>query len=101
MLHIIVGLTAPGASTSCDEVSTEDVPLLFAFTGRPPFVIIIYTVVGSLFIPFLAATLLYMNTRIPWTAEVPRNHWTTNVLLVIVLAVFLAVGLQEIDGILR
>jgi len=77
------------------------VPLPFAFTGRPLFVIITYTIVGSLFIPFLAATLLYMNTRIPWTAEVPRNHWTTNVLLVIVLAVFLAVGLQEIDGILR
>ena len=63
------------------------VPLPFAFTGRPLFIIVTYTIVGSLFIPFLAATLLYLNTRIPWTTPVPRNHWTTNVLLIIVVGV--------------
>jgi Mn2+/Fe2+ NRAMP family transporter len=77
------------------------VPLPFAFTGRPLFIIITYTVVGSLFIPFLAATLLYMNSRIPWTTDVPRNHWTTNVLLVIVLVLFLAIGAQEVSNLLR
>jgi len=77
------------------------VPLPFAFVGRPLFIIIIYTIVGSLFIPFLAATLLYMNSRVPWTTAVPRNHWTTNVLLVIVLMVFLVIGLQEIGNALR
>ncbi|MDP2052504.1 MAG: Nramp family divalent metal transporter, partial [Acidobacteriota bacterium] len=35
------------------------VPLPFAFTGRPIAVIIEYTIFGSLFVPFLAATLLY------------------------------------------
>jgi hypothetical protein len=34
------------------------VPLPFAFVGRPIFIIVTYTIVGSLFIPFLAATLL-------------------------------------------
>lgn len=72
------------------------VPLPFAFVGRPLFIIITYTIVGSLFIPFLAATLLYLNTRIPWTTSVPRNHWTTNVLLVIVLVMFLVLGMREI-----
>ena len=39
------------------------VPLPFAFTGRPILVIVTYTIVGSLFVPFLAATLLYLNNQ--------------------------------------
>jgi Mn2+/Fe2+ NRAMP family transporter len=72
------------------------VPLPFAFTRRPLIIIVIYTIVGSLFVPFLAATLLYLNNRVRWTAPVPRNHWTTNALLIVILAMFLVVGVQEI-----
>jgi hypothetical protein len=72
------------------------VPLPFAFTRRPLIIIVIYTIVGSLFVPFLAATLLYLNNRVRWTAPVPRNHWTTNSLLIVILAMFLVVGVQEI-----
>lgn len=75
------------------------VPLAFAFTGRPLFIIVTYTVIGSLFIPFLAATLLYLNNRVKWTVPVPRNHWTTNLLLAVILILFLAVGIQEVIGI--
>jgi Mn2+/Fe2+ NRAMP family transporter len=71
-------------------------PLPFAFMGRPLFIIVTYTVIGSLFIPFLAATLLFMNSRIQWRTAVPRNHWTTNLLLCIILALFVAVGAREI-----
>ena len=67
-------------------------PLPFAFMGRPLFIIVTYTVIGSLFIPFLAATLLYMNSRIRWAVAVPHNHWTTNALLVVILLLFIAVG---------
>lgn len=70
-------------------------PLAFAFLGRPLFIIVTYTVVGSLFVPFLAATLLYLNNRIQWPAAVPRNHWATNALLVVILLMFLVVGVQE------
>lgn len=70
-------------------------PLAFAFLGQPLFIIVTYTVIGSLFIPFLAATLLYLNNRIQWTAAVPRNHWSTNVVLVVILLMFLVVGVQE------
>jgi Mn2+/Fe2+ NRAMP family transporter len=71
-------------------------PLPFAFTRRPIFIIIAYTIVGSMFVPFLAATLLYLNNRVKWTAPIPRNHWTTNVLLLVILGLFLVVGIQEV-----
>lgn len=71
-------------------------PLPFAFIRRPLIIIVIYTIVGSLFVPFLAATLLYLNNRVKWRAPVPRNHWTTNALLLVILAMFLVVGVQEI-----
>jgi len=77
------------------------VPLPFAFTGSPIQVIVIYTIVGSMFVPFLAATLLYLNNRVAWTEPVPRNHWTTNLLLVIILALFVFVGAQEVIARLR
>lgn len=72
------------------------VPLPFAFLGRPIVVILTYTIVGSLFIPFLAATLLYLNSRVAWQAPVPRNHWTTNALLIVILLLFLVLGAQEV-----
>jgi Mn2+/Fe2+ NRAMP family transporter len=74
------------------------VPLPFAFTGRPLAVIVICTIVGSLFVPFLAATLLYLNNKVPWAAAVPKNHWTTNVALIAILALFAIVGAQEVIG---
>ena len=72
------------------------VPMPFAFMGRPLLIIVTYTIVGALFVPFLAGTLLYLNNRVHWTAAVPRNHWTTNALLIVILAMFLIVGAQEI-----
>jgi Mn2+/Fe2+ NRAMP family transporter len=77
------------------------VPIPFAFTGRPITIVVTYTIVGSLFVPFLAATLLYLNNRVAWSEPVPRNHWTTNVLLVAILALFVVVGAQEALGALR
>ena len=76
-------------------------PLPFAFIGRPIVIIVVYTLVGSLFIPFLAATLLYLNNRVRWAAAVPRNHWATNVLLIGILALFAILGAQEAIGALR
>jgi Mn2+/Fe2+ NRAMP family transporter len=71
-------------------------PMPFAFVRRPLFIIVTYTIVGSLFIPFLAATLLYLNNRVKWNAAVPHNAWTTNALLFLILALFVGVGVQEI-----
>jgi Mn2+/Fe2+ NRAMP family transporter len=71
-------------------------PLPFAFLRRPIVIIIAYTIIGSLFVPFLAATLLYLNNRVPWTSPVPRNRWTTNLLLAAIVVLFIAIGLQEV-----
>lgn len=72
------------------------IPIPFAFLDQPLLIVISYTVVGSLFVPFLAATLLYMNNRIPWESGVSRNGWGSNIVLCLVLAFFLAVGVQDI-----
>jgi Mn2+/Fe2+ NRAMP family transporter len=70
-------------------------PIPFAFTGQPLEVIVIYTIVGSLFVPFLAATLLYLNNRVKWASGVPHNNVATNALLVVILALFAIIGGDE------
>jgi len=72
------------------------VPIPFAFTGQPIQIVIIYTIVSSLFVPFVAATLLYLNNRVKWTEPVPRNSIITNLLLIAILVLFAIVGFQEI-----
>jgi Mn2+/Fe2+ NRAMP family transporter len=110
LFGILKGLT-PEARRAVTQVTSTPyrlgllfitlVPIPFAFTGRPIAIIITYTIVGSLFVPFLAATLLYLNNKVAWAEPVPKNHWSTNVLLVAILALFVAVGAQEAIGALR
>ncbi len=78
------------------------VPLPLAFTGAPLLIIVTYTVIGSLFVPFLAGTLLYLNNRVDWADRaVPKNAVVTNLLLVAILVLFVAVGAQEAMGALK
>jgi Mn2+/Fe2+ NRAMP family transporter len=78
------------------------VPLPLAFTGAPLLIIVTYTVIGSLFVPFLAGTLLYLNNRVAWAdTAVPKNAMITNLLLVAILVLFLFVGAQEAMSALR
>jgi Mn2+/Fe2+ NRAMP family transporter len=76
-------------------------PIPFAFTGQPLEVIVIYTIVGSLFVPFLAATLLYLNNRVKWPSGVPHNNLATNGLLIVILLLFAIVGFDEATRALR
>jgi Mn2+/Fe2+ NRAMP family transporter len=77
------------------------VPVPFAVIDQPLVVIRTFTIVGSLFIPFLAATLLYLNNvRLPIESGVPRNSAWVNAALVLALLVFAAVGASE-AGLLR
>ena len=51
------------------------VSLPFAFVDQPLFIIRTFTIVGSLFIPFLAGTLLYLNNvKLPAASGVPEEH---------------------------
>jgi Mn2+/Fe2+ NRAMP family transporter len=72
------------------------VPIPFAFTGQPIQVVIIYTIVSSLFVPFVAATLLYLNNRVKWSEPVAHNSLAANLLLTAILVLFAVVGYQEV-----
>ena len=72
------------------------VPIPFAFVDQPLIIIRTFTIVGSFFIPFLAATLLYLNNfRIPEASGVPKNSGLTNVVLAFALILFAVVGASE------
>ena len=55
-----------------------------------------YAVLGALFMPLLALTLLLMNTRVAWVGQRFRSHWAINALLVLTLLFFGWTGAQSI-----
>ncbi len=71
-------------------------PLILLLMDRPLGVIVLYTVVGALFMPFLAGTLLYMNSRKDWVGPEFRNGRLTITLLVLTLILFLYLAFDEI-----
>jgi Mn2+/Fe2+ NRAMP family transporter len=76
-------------------------PMPFAFMNAPLQIVRAYTIVGSLFIPFLAATLLYLNNRrLPTDTGVNRNSIFVNAVLILALILFALVGARE-AGLLR
>ncbi len=72
----------------------------FAFLGSPLVIVIAFTVLGSLFIPFLAGTLLYLNNRIAFPAPLRPNRLATNVVLSLIVLLFGVVGVWEITELL-
>ena len=63
-------------------------PLVLLLWDKPVGLIVLYSVVGALFMPFLAGTLLYMNSRREWVGDRLRNGWMTNTLLGLALGLF-------------
>ncbi|WP_258058960.1 Nramp family divalent metal transporter [Arthrobacter sp. B1805] len=70
-------------------------PMLLLLIGRPFFLILLYGVLGSFFMPFLAITLLVLlnSTRL---AKEWRNKWLSNVFLTVTTIVFLVLGANEL-----
>lgn len=63
--------------------------------GRPLWLVFVYTVIGSLFFPFVLSTLLWLNN----SRHVPvsmRNGWLVNVLLVAALVLYVYLGLRSL-----
>jgi len=60
----------------------------------------IYGIVGALFMPFVAVTLLLLNNRVRLVGREFKNGWITNVLLALTLAFFSYVGLREVTAFL-
>lgn len=62
-------------------------PMLLLFLGKPVGLVILYGVLGSLFMPFLSITLLILlNSK--KIDPVYRNRWWANAVLIISLALF-------------
>ncbi len=67
----------------------------FSFLGSPLVIVIAFTVLGSLFIPFLAGTLLYLNNHITFSAPLLSNRALTNLVLGLIVILFGVVGALE------
>lgn len=61
----------------------------------------IYAIVGALFLPVLAAVLLWLTGVGSGLAQDRRNPWWINILLVVVLVFFAGIGWGEIAGTIR
>jgi Mn2+/Fe2+ NRAMP family transporter len=73
-------------------IALAPIPLLWWSLERAQ---LAYTVFASLFMPFLAATLLVMNNRRAWVGTAQRSGWVTNVALAGTLAFFTYAGVRE------
>ncbi len=62
---------------------------------------LIYGIVGALFMPFVALTLLILNNRAGLVGREFRNGWVINILLAVTLAFFAYVGIGEVIALLR
>ncbi len=62
-------------------------PLSLLAFGRPVLLVVVYSVMGALFMPFLAATLLYLNSRARLVGPL-RNGLLTILVLVACLVLF-------------
>ncbi|MFF0988750.1 Nramp family divalent metal transporter [Kocuria nitroreducens] len=69
-------------------------PMLLFMLGRPVFLILLHGVLGALFMPYLALTLIWpLNTR--RTTERWRNGVATNVILGLCVVLFTVLGLHQ------
>lgn len=67
-------------------------PIALLYMGKPVWLIILYSVTGALFMPFLALTLLYLNNRVIKPAL--RYGAISNTAIVLALIVFTFIGGQ-------
>ena len=70
-------------------------PMLLLFADRPIWVIRLYTVTGGLFMPLLAASLLWLNSRRELVGE-HRNGALATAALVAALALFAAIAARQL-----
>ncbi|MGJ3242466.1 MAG: Nramp family divalent metal transporter [Opitutales bacterium] len=63
-------------------------PLTLLLVDRPVWIVLIYAIAGSFFMPFLAGTLLVLNNRRAWIGNRLGNGWLANVGLAAALILF-------------
>jgi Mn2+/Fe2+ NRAMP family transporter len=75
-------------------------PLTLLWFREPVGVVVTFSIAGAFFMPFLAATLLYLNNRRDWIGAL-ANRWLGNTALVVCLLVFGAVCVSELVKVLK
>ena len=75
-------------------------PVIMLWFKQPVVLVVTFSIAGAFFMPFLAATLLYLNNRRDWMRNLASGR-LGNAALLICLVVFAAVCVQEIVGALR
>jgi Mn2+/Fe2+ NRAMP family transporter len=70
-------------------------PMALLFLGRPIWVIKVYTLTGGLFMPLLAATLLWLNSKKRLVGEL-RNGPAATATLVLALLLFVLIAVRQI-----
>lgn len=70
-------------------------PMLLLFLGKPVAIVIAYTVLGAIFMPFLAATLLILLNGRAFPRDF-RSGWISNGVLGLALVIFAAMCVQKI-----
>jgi Mn2+/Fe2+ NRAMP family transporter len=73
-------------------------PLALLIFERPVMLIVVYSVMGALFMPFLAATLLYLNSRRDLVGAGLSTGWIGTTLLLLCLALFGYLAVDELIG---
>lgn len=71
-------------------------PLLLLFFGKPVWIVVIYSIIGAFFMPFLAALLLIMNNKITWVKDF-KNNLVINLMLLLALVLFAYLCIKEIS----
>ena len=62
-------------------------PMILLTVGKPVWIVVIYSVAGAFFMPFLAVLLMHMNSRRDWLGTF-RNGYATNAVLVLTIILF-------------
>ena len=72
--------------------------MLLLLVGKPVWLVIVYAITGSFFMPVLAGLLLYMNNRRAWIGEL-KNGTFTNLVLLASVVVFGLLLFNKFSGI--
>jgi len=70
-------------------------PLLLLFFGKPVWIVVIYSITGAFFMPFIAVLLIVMNNKKKWVGDL-KNNLLINILLYAGLLLFIVLCIKEI-----
>lgn len=74
-------------------------PMVLLSFGKPVWLVVVYAVVGAMFMPLLAALLLYMNNRSGWMRDYTNSLWS-NAALLLALGLFATLLVNKLTSVL-